>query len=298
MVYLQPQELTTSIIIQALPVEWGGKAFFSQGSTNSKGVIMILINPKLDCKMEKVIADKDSRCIIADIFFNQTRIVLVNIYAPNDQTQQVLFFERLQQHLEPFADEHIVVGDDFSCALTEKNKKGGNPVSKKASVIKQINQLCYAYNLTNVWRSLNPDLESFTWRNKSFKIQCRLDYFLVSKDLCRLATSCKIVHEDETDHSEILIHFKNEGANQRKGPGFWKFNNSLLKDEKYINKLRNNLDRYKDKYKDVEDRGLQWKLLKMEIKRFTVMYSKSKAKARKKKIKKLSFKTKQTSCAV
>ena len=111
---------------------------------------MILINPKLDCKMEKVIADKDSRCIIADIFFNQTRIVLVNIYAPNDQTQQVLFFERLQQHLEPFADEHIVVGGDFSCALTEKNKKGENPVSKKASVIKEINQLCYAYNLTNV----------------------------------------------------------------------------------------------------------------------------------------------------
>ena len=69
MVYLQPQQLTTSIIIQALPVEWGGKAVFSQGSTNSKGVIMILINPKLDCKMEKVIADKDSRCIIADIFF-------------------------------------------------------------------------------------------------------------------------------------------------------------------------------------------------------------------------------------
>ena len=257
--------------------------FFSQGSTNSKRVIMILINPKLDCKMEKVIAGKDNKYIIADIFFNQTRIVLVNIYGPNDQTQQVLSFERLQQHLEPFADEYIVVGGDFSCALTEKNKKGGNPVSKKASVIKEINQLCYAYNLTNVWRSLNPDLESFTWRNNSFKIQCRLDYFLVSQDLCRLATSCKIVHEAETDHSEILIHFKNESANQRKGPGFWKFNNSLLKDEKYINKLRNNLDRYKDKFKDVEDRGLQWKLLKMEITRFTVMYSKSKAKARKKK---------------
>ena len=120
---------------------------------------------------------------------------------------------------------------------------------------------------------------SFTWRNKSFKIQCRLNYFLVSQDLCRLVTSCKIVHAAKTDHSEILIHFKNEIANQRKGPGFWKFNNSLLKDEKYINKLRNNLDRYKDKYKDVEDQGLQWDLLKMEIRGFTVMYSKSKAKA-------------------
>ena len=240
---------------------------------------MILINPKLDCKIKKVIADKDSRYIIADILLNQIRIGLVEIYAPNDQTQQVQFFKKLQQHLEPFADEQIVVGGDFSCALTEKDKKGGNPVSKKALVINEISQLCNAYNSTDVWRSLNPDLESFTWRNKSFKIQCCLGYFLVSQDLCRLATSCKIVHAAETDHSEILIHFKNENANQRKGPRFWKFNNSLLRDEKYINKLRNNLDKYKDKYKDVEERGLQWDLLKMEIRGFTVMYSKSKAKA-------------------
>ena len=110
--------------------EWGGKALFSHGSTNSKGV-MILINPKLDCKIEKVIADKDGRYIIADILLNQVRILLVNIYAPNDQTQQVLFFKRLQQHLEPFADEHIVVGGDFNCALTDKDKKGGHPVCKK-----------------------------------------------------------------------------------------------------------------------------------------------------------------------
>ena len=46
----------------------GWKSDFSHGSTNSKGV-MILINPKLDCKIKKVIEDKDGRYIIADIFF-------------------------------------------------------------------------------------------------------------------------------------------------------------------------------------------------------------------------------------
>lgn len=102
---------------------------------------MILINPKLDRKIEKVIADKDGRYIIADILLNQVLILLVIIYAPNDQTQQVLFFKRLQQHLEPFADEHIVVGGDFNGALTDKDKKGGHPVCKKAPVIKEINQL-------------------------------------------------------------------------------------------------------------------------------------------------------------
>ena len=114
--------------------------------------------------------------------------------------------------------------------------------------------ICGAYNLTDVWRSLKPRFGKLYLEKQVFQntVPFRL-YFLVSQDLCRLATSCKIVHAAETDHSEILIHFKNENANQRKGPGFWKFNNSLLKDEKYINNLRNNLDRYKDKYKDVED---------------------------------------------
>ena len=54
---------------------------------------MILIIPKLYCKIEKVISDKDGRYIKADIFLNQIRIVLVNIYAPNDQTQQVQFLK-------------------------------------------------------------------------------------------------------------------------------------------------------------------------------------------------------------
>jgi len=42
----------------------------------------------------------------------------------------------------------------------------------------------------------------------------------------------------------------------------------------------NNLERYKDKHKDVENQGLQWDLLKMEIRGFSVMYSKLIAKAR------------------
>lgn len=90
--------LQETYILTTWEAEWGGKALFSNDSTNSTGVI-ILINPKLDCKIEKVIADKDGRYVIEDICLNQIRIVLVNIYAPNYQTQQVLFFKRLQQHI-------------------------------------------------------------------------------------------------------------------------------------------------------------------------------------------------------
>ena len=59
------------------------------------------------------------------------------------------------------------------------------------------NTLCDMYNLSDIWRSLNiygEDKQRFTWRTKSCKIQCRLDFFLVSQELIQLAKKCDIVY--------------------------------------------------------------------------------------------------------
>ena len=98
--------------------EWGDKALFSHGTTNSKGAV-ILINPKLDCKVEKAISDNKGRYVIADITLDQSHITLANVYAPNDQTQQLSFFEEIRKQLEKFANENIIVGGDLNCALKE-----------------------------------------------------------------------------------------------------------------------------------------------------------------------------------
>ena len=102
--------------------EWGGRTFFSHGTTHSKGV-MTLINPKLDFKLEKTIPDKNGRYIILDIIVDESHLILVNIYAPNDLNQQVAFFKDLQDRLQEFAQESIIIGGDFNCALAEKDEK-------------------------------------------------------------------------------------------------------------------------------------------------------------------------------
>jgi len=83
---------------------------------------MILINPKIKCKVEKKICDKNGRCIILDILIADTRNVLANIYAPNDANQQISFFKEIQQ-LQEFSEEIIIIGGDFNCSLAEKYKK-------------------------------------------------------------------------------------------------------------------------------------------------------------------------------
>ena len=259
--------------------EWGGKVFFSHGSTHSKGV-MILVNPKVELKIEKIISDNNGRYIILDAMVDDSHVILVNIYAPNDLNQQLAFFNDLQHTLQEFAQEYIIMGGDFNCALHYKDKIGGNPVSKKILVIKKIEEIMNLYNLFDIWRNLNPETIRFTWRNKSLKIQCRLDFFLISKDLGDLAISCKILNAPETDHSAIFLHLKSDELKQDKGPGFWKFNNSLLEDFRYVNKLRENIYKYKEKYTNVEDLGLKWDLIKMEIRGFTIKYCKIKMKKR------------------
>ena len=99
------------------------------------------------------------RYIILDVEFADTRIVLVNIYAPNDVNQQVVFLKELQGHFQEFSEETMIIGGDFNCTLSEKDKKGGNPSSRKHAVVKEINKLCNLYDLNNIWRSLNPDAE-------------------------------------------------------------------------------------------------------------------------------------------
>lgn len=68
---------------------------------------------------------------------------------------------------------------------------------------------------------------------------------------------------------------------QPKAPGFWKFNNSLLHDENFTSAIRESLPVFKDKYADLDDLGLRWDLIKMEIRSFTIKYSKIKAKNKK-----------------
>lgn len=259
--------------------EWGGGVLFNHGTTHSKGV-MILLNPKLDYKIEKISQDKNGRFIIAKLITEDTHFILVNVYSPNDVNQQVLFFNDLQNQLQEFPHENIIIGGDFNCALTQSDKKGGNTVTRKLPVINEIKKLCELYDLCDIWRSLNPDACQFTWRDKSFKVQCRLDYFLISNELNSLISDCQIVFAPNTDHSAVQLNLISEESKQKKGPGFWKFNYSLLEDNQYVSQLRENLPQFKSKYQTVEDLGLRWDLIKMEIRGFTVKYSKNKARER------------------
>ena len=87
------------------------------------------------------------------------------------------------------------------------------------------------------------------------------------------------------DHRAVKLKFK--CSNNRRGPGLWKFNNSLLDDEEYVNLIRGSYSSISEKYAGQEDKRLKWELVKLELRGLTIPYAKNKAKNLRKKEKDL-----------
>ena len=254
--------------------EWGGDVYFSHGTKHSRGV-MILFRPAVKPESVQVISDKNGRFLILNAAIDGEDFVFVNIYSPNDQNTQVTFYENLLQKLRPFSTHNIILGGDFNCPLENIDKVGGKDISTKKKVIHLINELSNNLDLIDVWRLQNPTETRFTWSNNSGKIRCRLDYWLVSQRLIPSVNNTAIKSYFEADHSPIFIAFRQESkSGKSRGPGLWKFNNSLLENEDFVTKLKFYVGYAKGKHRQCTSKKLYWEMIKMEIRDFSIRFSK------------------------
>jgi len=74
--------------------EWGGEVFFSHGTKHSKGVC-ILINPTVQTQVDYSYSNYSGRIALFTISLNGQKLKLCNIYAPNDQGNQLQFMQEL-----------------------------------------------------------------------------------------------------------------------------------------------------------------------------------------------------------
>ena len=112
------------------------------------------------------------------------------------------------------------------------------------------------------------------------KIQCRLDHLFVSNQPSVRIYDSKVIPNIYSDHSAVVLSISFSEQEPPRGPGFWKFNNSLLSDTKYVELLNFLIPEFAKKHQETEDKGLFWEMIKMEIRAFTVKFSKKKAKSK------------------
>ena len=273
--------------------EWGGQIFFSHGSNDSRGVA-IACNNGSNVNVKQIHGDNYGRILSIDFQKNELDFNVTNIYAPNIESQQTQFYIDLKQFCidKDFeSKDRLIIGGDFNCVLNPKvDKKGGN-VKVKENVVKNIKEIIDTFDLIDIWRYLNPDVHRYTWRQNNPLIQCRLDYFLMSDSLIEYVKDCDIGPGLRTDHSSIKIDFQLQREFKR-GPGHWKFNNSLLEDQNFVLELTNNLNGWV-KDNSVSDNQVKWEWIKFKIREFSIRFAKNKSKSKKDKLTSLNEKLNQ-----
>ena len=256
--------------------EWGGELFFSHGTTHSKGVC-ILINPFAQPKIDYYYANDSGRIVLITITLNGQKISLCNIYAPNDQVNQLQFMQELNNCIIDKSElTSLIVGGDWNCTLSKKDKIGGAPW-KPSSYRNLIVTTMEMFDLVDIQRMRHPKLRKFTYESKSLKVKSRIDFFLIAKNLFGDVKNSEIYHAIAPDHNAIYISISWPNKPPR-GPGLWKFNNTLLKDMQYVSTVQDTYAHVCSYYSNVTDKRLFWELMKMEIRAATIAFSKSKAK--------------------
>ncbi len=263
--------------------DWGGNIVFNHGTPQSRGVA-ILFPRAVEYIVKSTEVDQNGRALLLDIDIEGENMVLVNIYAPtkDKENKQIQFLSFLRTILLKYADKSILLGGDLNTYLnTMLDKKGGT--NKELSRFAHgIHDLMEEYNLTDIYRIVNPDIKRFTWRGNTRKglVQSRLDYWICSTHMLYNLQSVDIKPGIKSDHSILNITFKMQNSVQR-GRGFWKFNSSLLCDTGYIKKIKQILDDCSNRYNDVE-KGLRWEVIKCELRSATISYASWKTKLERK----------------
>ena len=131
-----------------------------------------------------------------------------------------MFFRSLPEYF--LSSDVLIIAGDYNCYDHNLDKFGGNFVPAKC-----LTDFRSAFSIID---KLHPRLYQCTWFNSDFSIGSRLDKFFVSKNFMPSVVSCEISPCVFSDHDFVCLSFQPTGKNLR-GPGIWKFNNSLLNDD-------------------------------------------------------------------
>ena len=236
----------------------------------------------LEIEVTEEIKDTEGRFLLLKCKIQGTDFLIYNVYGPNSKSEQTTFLENIKFQLDACdisEYEYIIGGGDWNLTEDQIDRSGGNhvPWTDQRSVLEKTNG---QYDRIDIWRVRNPERIRFTWRRRNPIIQSRIDRFYVSDTLQYNIDKTEIVPGLSSDHSCITLSIKST-KNCLSGPSFWKFNNSLLKNEEFTKGLNHYVkNELQSECKEIKSKQVKWEYHKYKIKQWCM--KKSKELARKK----------------
>ena len=103
----------------------------------------------------------------------------------------------------------------------------------------------------------------------------RIDYFLIANSMFHLVPHVNIGISIALDHRAVRLNVKL--TSNKRGPGLWKFNNSLLLDDEFVSLIETSYSAIKGKLCELDDKQLKWEMIKLELRGLIIRYAKRKA---------------------
>ena len=257
---------------------WNGKSIFGHTDSNHSRGVAILLNKNFKGTIVNSFASDDGRILLVNLDICDNILTIVSVYAPNYERDRSIFFEELRKWVSKFAEnaDNVIISGDFNCQLNLTDKS-----QNEATIDKSVEKLKYFLkncNLNNCWFQCHGDKNCYTYYDKKTKKYSKLDYIFLSENI-NLTThniitgiTNPIKNIGVTDHSALKATFSMNSL--KKGPGYWKLNNSMLLDEGYIKLINKTIDESIQSSTCLKSHQLIWEFLKINIREESMKYCK------------------------
>ena len=277
---------------------WHGKSVHSfSNSTHSRGVSILFNN--IDISIVNHHKTQDGRILLVNIIFREIDYTLITVYCPNTESEKISFFKKLKTYVSKYAltEENIILAGDFNCVFQAIDRLNNQCHLDKSVPI--LRDLLLKFSLNDTWRKINWKKPGFTWCNADNTPVSRIDYIFISDLILSKVEKINVkqvpgTHSDGirlSDHRAINI--KIDINENKRGPGYWKLNTSLLKNEEYKKNIKALIKTYQKIHEnktEILNTHETWERLKLDIKNYSIQFSKSLRKSHKQKLKELENK--------
>ena len=145
------------------------------------------------------------------------------------EKKNVSFFEHLTDCFSKLNSEcNTFICGDFNTVVNNSIDiiSGDNHDTLDINILKSFIQ---KFDLHDIWRLYNPNTKDYTWSKNNPFIARRLDFIFCNNSAISNINKVEHLTLPCSDHRAVLV--KVQTSHFIRGPGIWRFNNSLLCDK-------------------------------------------------------------------